>query len=413
MKTIFTVAFALFMMSTIMRAQAPVPISLHDAVTLGLSLNPEILQGTQQIKAAAGKVMQAGKVPNPELGIAINEVPSGYKIGSANEKDISITQSFEYPAKRETRIARASLDEQWIATAVEHRKIQLSARIEKAYIDAQRAKISLNIIEEQISLLGDIQRIVSNRYASGEAKYLDVLRIEIEATRLRNTLLDAKNELRSSLMILKNAVGDSSVSLYYPSDTLQYVPFVVDQDSLTASSTSRSNARRMAELQMKQQETSLSLARSNYYPDFGVGLAYQRRTPANSFLGIEMKVSVPLWFWYEPQGLVEEASAQLSISQLNMMSVDRRIRNNIAMSIAMVQSTEQQVKNYEQVLQQGLKEILDVATSQYRNNQIDLLNLFDTYRTQREIRGEYYRAIASYRHAVVDLGTAAELSMEQ
>ena len=165
-------------------------------------------------------------------------------------------------------------------------------------------------------------------------------------------------------------------------------------------------------MKIKREESLLSLARSNYYPDFGVGLAYQHRTPSSSYLGVELKVSVPLWYWQEPQGLVEEASAQVSIAELQLQSVERKIRHNINSAFASVLASEQLVKNYEQILQKGLSEIMIVALSQYRNNQIDLLNLFDVYRTQRETRAEYIRSVANYQRAVADLESAAELPIE-
>jgi cobalt-zinc-cadmium efflux system outer membrane protein len=406
------VTCALFMLLQIMRAQVTRNISLHDAISLGLEANPDILQALQEIKAAGGRVLQAGRIPNPEIGISINEVPSGYKIGSANEKDISISQSFEYPAKRSGRISNASLDEDRATATVEQRKARIAADIKKKYIDAQLAGISVGIIEQQIVMLQDLQQIVSNKYKSGESKYLDVLRIDVETVRLRNNLLETKNIQRSALSILKNAIGDSAVVLYFPSDSLIYRPISTNKDSLAAWYIANSHSRRLTELVIKKQESLLSLSRTNYYPDFGVGLAYQHRTPSSSYLGVELKVSVPLWYWQEPQGLIEEASAQLSVAELQMMSVERKIRNNVNNAFATVTSTEQQLKNYEQVLQKGLFEIMEVAFIQYRNNQIDLLNLFDIYRSQKEMRAEYIRSVANYQRAVADLESAAELPNE-
>jgi outer membrane protein TolC len=385
---------------------------LQDAISLGLDSNPNIQQALQEIKSAKGKVLQAGKIQNPELGISFNEVPSGYKVGSANEKDISISQSFEYPAKRSGRISVATLDEQRAYASVEQMKARIAAGIKKAYVDAQYAAISVQIIEQQITMLRDFQQIVSNKYKTGESKYLDVLRIEIETTRLQNDLLEAKNTYGAMQTILKNSIGDSVNVLYTPMDSLAYIPISSNKDSIISLYTALSNSRKLAEMKIQREERLLSLAKTNYYPDFGVGLAYQHRTPSSSFLGIELKVSVPLWYWQEPQGLIEEASAQLSIAELQMFSVERKIRNNINSAFASVRSSEQQVKNYEQILQKGLSEIMDVAMIQYRNNQIDLLNLFDVYRTQRETRAAYIRSVANYQRAVADLESAAELPIE-
>lgn len=400
------------MLLQVMRAQVTRNISLRDVISLGMEANPDILKAIQDIKAAGGRVLQAGKMPNPEVGISLNEVPSGYKIGSANEKDFSISQSFEYPAKRNGRISAASFDEHRAVATVEQLKTRIAADIKKSYIDAQLTGVTVSIIEQQIVMLQDLQQIVSNKYKSGESKYLDVLRIDVETVRLQNNLLDAKNKLRSMLSVLKNAVGDSATILYVPSDSLFYIPISTNKDSLLVGYIANSHSRKLAELQIKKQESLLSLSKTNFYPDFGVGLAYQHRSPSSSYLGIELKVSVPLWYWQEPQGLMEEASAQLSVAELQLMSVDRKIRNNVNTALAAVTSTEQQLKNYEQILHKGLYEIMDVAMTQYRNNQIDLLNLFDIYRSQRETRAEYIRSVANYQRAVADLESAAELPIE-
>lgn len=412
MKSTFLVVCVLWTCVEVCSAQTTKNITLQDAISLGLDSNPNIQQALQEIKSAKGKVLQAGKIQNPELGISFNEVPSGYKVGSANEKDISISQSFEYPAKRSGRISVATLDEQRAYASVEQMKARIAAGIKKAYVDAQYAAISVQIIEQQITMLRDFQQIVSNKYKTGESKYLDVLRIEIETTRLQNDLLEAKNTYGAMQTILKNSIGDSVNVLYTPMDSLAYIPISSNKDSIISLYTALSNSRKLAEMKIQREERLLSLAKTNYYPDFGVGLAYQHRTPSSSFLGIELKVSVPLWYWQEPQGLIEEASAQLSIAELQMFSVERKIRNNINSAFASVRSSEQQVKNYEQILQKGLSEIMDVAMIQYRNNQIDLLNLFDVYRTQRETRAAYIRSVANYQRAVADLESAAELPIE-
>ncbi|MHB1051386.1 MAG: hypothetical protein ACYC09_15005, partial [Bacteroidota bacterium] len=105
MKSTFLVVCAMSVVCAIGTAQTTKNISLYDALVFGTESHPNILQAMQEINSAKGRVLQAGKMQNPEFGISFNEVPSGYRVGSANEKDISITQSFEYPAKRSGRMS--------------------------------------------------------------------------------------------------------------------------------------------------------------------------------------------------------------------------------------------------------------------------------------------------------------------
>lgn len=412
MKNIFLIVCAAFVYIITLNAQTTKEISLQEALQLGLEMNPAILQAKQEINSARGRTSQAGKISNPEIGFAYNEIPSGVKLGLANEKDFSLSQSFEYPTKRSNRISVATVDEQIAMTTVEQVTARVSANIKKSYINTQSARVIVRSIETQIALFRDFQNTVSNKYRTGESKYLDVLRIEIEVARLLNELIEAKNIYSSSLAELKNNIGDSTSTLYEAQDSLVYAPINNNKDSLINLYLSRSSSLHLTRLQIAKQENVISLAQTSYYPDFGVGLAYQQRTPSSTFLGVEVKVSVPLWFWQEPRGQIEEASAQLSIAELQQRSVVRRIRNNLNTAYINVQSTEQQVKNYEQVLQKGLNDMLNVALTQYRNNQIDLLNLFDIYRTYRQTQTDYIRSIANYQRAVAEFEVAAEIFSE-
>ena len=412
MRNIFLVVCILLMNSNFIAAQTIKNISLQDAISIGQVVHPDILQAKQEIKSARGKVLQAGKIPNPEIGFSFNEIPSGYKVSSANEKDISISQSFEYPTKRSSRISSVSYEERIAIAAVEQIKVKVTAGIKKAYVNVQFTQITVRNIEMQISMFRDFQTSVTDKYKTGETKYLDVLRIEVETARLQNELLAAKSGYFKMQSELKNSIGDSNAVLYSPEDSLKFTPINGDKDSLIESLTKHSNALALNRLRIEKQESILTLAKTSYYPDFGVGVAYQHRTPSNSFLGVEVKVAVPLWFWQEPQGQVEEASAQLRIAELQLRSVERKIRNNLNSAFTNVQSTKQQVNNYEQILNKGLKDIMSVALTQYRNNQLDLLNLFDVYRSYRTTQAEYIRSIANYQQALVEFEIAAELSIE-
>ncbi len=412
MKKTILVVCGFLIFSKSLTAQTTTNISLREAIRLGSEKNPSILQAQQEINSASGRTLQAGRIPNPEIGFSFNEIPSPNKVGSANEKDISINQSFEYPTKRSNRISTAMYDEQLAKAGVEQIKTHITADIKKAYINAQYAQIIIQSFEAQIAAFQDFQNTINNKYKTGEAKYLDVLRLEIETARLLNELLEAKNTYVAALTELKNSIGDSVTVLYAPEDSLTFNPLSTDKDSLITLYEQRSNVLKLARLQINKQENVLSLAHTSYYPDFGVGLAYQQRTPSRSFLGVEVKVSVPLWFWQEPQGQVEEASAQLTIAELQYYSVERKVRHNLNNAYNAVQSTEQQVKNYEQIIQKGLIDILDVALNQYRNNQLDLLNLFDVYRTYRMTQAEYIRSVANYHRALAEFETVAEISVE-
>ncbi|MBM2841755.1 MAG: outer rane efflux protein [Bacteroidetes bacterium] len=85
-------------------AQTTEKLSLNDALTIALNNNAEISATEKEIDAASGRILQAGRIPNPELSVTFNEVPTNFSFGDAGEKDIGLSQAIEFPGKRGSRV---------------------------------------------------------------------------------------------------------------------------------------------------------------------------------------------------------------------------------------------------------------------------------------------------------------------
>ncbi len=67
---------------------------------------------------------------------------------------------------------------------------------------------------------------------------------------------------------------------------------------------------------------------------------------------------------------------------------------------------------FDELLLEDTKDVVATSFDSYRNNQIDLLNLLDVYRTARDTRLEYARALMSHSVALAELEAAGELPFE-
>ena len=387
-------------------------LSLPDAITLALQNNQDVLKAEKEIDAAEGRVLQAGRIPNPEFGVAWNESPSAFSLGAAEERDISLSQALEFPTKRGGRIDVATLDKELALHALERTKTILTERVKHAYHSLLFSEGIINGIEEQLNLLKDFQQLLTARYQSGQSNYLDVVRARIEITRLNNDLSDAKRERRVRQRQLNILMAKSPEDALGLVDGLSYSPIVFRDDSLLDFLARRSATIKIAELVASRQEKSLSLAKTTYLPDFEIGLASQRRGDARNLWGLEFKMSLPLWFWQEPKGLVQEASALADMASVNQSALARRVRSSILNAIELVRVAESQVRTFDASLVMDAQDILSTAISQYQRNQIDVLNLIDVYRTYRATSVEYLRALHNYNVAVAELEAAAELPSE-
>lgn len=410
----------LLLLTSMAFPQTSYKLSLNDAINLAVQNNPDILRAQREIDAASGRVLQAGRIPSPEFGISWNEIPANLNISNADERDIAIVQEIEFPTKRTSRIEVAESDKKIARLQLERTRTLVSAQIKKAYYGVLFSQEIIKSLEGQLSLLRDFQHLLQSRFEAAASSYLNVIRSKVEIARTTNDLTDAKREsqfLETQLNLLLGRSGDQAIQL---TDTLAYVPLLLNQDSLVVQLLDRSAAFKIAQRTVSRQQRVLGVAGTSYLPDFSIGLSHQRvaeQPPfnANNFngvttnsLGVQFGVSVPFWFWQEPKGQVKEAEALVEIANVGLAATERRIRASVANALRAVNVAEAQLQLFDKSLLADANDILKTGIDQYRNDQIDVLNLLDIYRTYRATRVEYLRALTNSLVARAELEAASE-----
>ncbi|MEW5800306.1 MAG: TolC family protein, partial [Bacteroidota bacterium] len=397
-------------------AQQTTPLSLDSAIEIALHNNPEILATQKEIDAAGGRILQAGRIPNPEAAITYNEVPTNFSFGVAGEKDIGLSQTIEYPGKRSVRIDVAGYGKSIAELSLVRTKTIVSANVKRTYYQCLLAGEVIGNLEFTITLLSDFLKTVTERYEAGASKYLDVIRAKVELTRLRNDLVEARREQQTRLGELNVLLGRTGSTPIIFSDSLVHQPLGISQDSAVEFYSSRSNFLKIAEREAERSQSVLNLAQTSYLPDFSVGVALQNRpgtqslTGSSTYFGIELGASIPLWFWQGPKGEVQEAEAALNISNIRIGAARLQVQQNILSAFRSANVAQEQLQAFDASLLRDAEDELRAGISAYQNNQIDALNLFDIYRTVRATKIEYSRALYNLLAAKVELEVAGELS---
>ncbi len=390
-------------------------LSLSDAIALALNNNPAILSAQKEIDAASGRVLQAGRIPNPELSVTFNEVPTNFNFGDAGEKDVGLSQPIEFPGKRSSRVDVAEHGKSIAELSLSRTKAIVSAKVKRAYYQSLLAGEVVSNVELTITLLSDFLRTVTERYQAGASKYLDVIRAKVEVTRLRNDLVEAKREQQTRLGELNVLLGRAGTTPIVLSDSLTYQPLGIPQDSAVELYANQSNFLKIVEREAQRSQSVLNLARTSYLPDFSLGVALQKRpgsiSPAGSsnFLGFQFGASIPLWFWQGPKGEVQEAEALLDISNIRIAAARLRVRLNILSAFRSASVAQEQLQVFETSLLRDAEDELRAGINAYQNNQIDALNLFDIYRTYRATKIEYARSLYNLLAAKAELEASAEV----
>jgi cobalt-zinc-cadmium efflux system outer membrane protein len=411
--------FALFVFAFIAFGYAQekidkIELSLNAAIDTALTNNPEIIASLKEIDVVDGRILQAGRLQNAEISFEVNEIPPGDDFGEAGEIDLNFSQSFEFFGKRSTRIESAELQKKIAELNYERIRKLITAQVKKVYYSGLLSYQIVESIRSNINLLNDFLSQVTDRYQAGTSSYLDVIRAKVEILKLKNELFDAMRNYQQVTGKLILILGKNAGTEYALSDTLNFQSPNLNRDTFISFYSSQSYYLRITEIQVEQNKSSLSLAEKNSLPDFNFGLALQNRqsTIENGFdqrLGFNIAMSLPMFYSSGVEGDIQEAEANLFISDIRLEYAKARVSQSIRTAFSNLTFAEEQLKLFDTALLSEIEGEMRAGITAYQNGQIDMLNLIDIYRTYRATKIEYSRTVCNTLISLTELEVSSEV----
>lgn len=399
-------------------AQAQEGLALQQAIELALRQNPQLVMAQQEIAAEEGRSTLVAALPPTEIFSRFNEI--SFALAAINEIEIGLAQNFEFPGKRGSRKAIANAGRQIAELQLARLRVLLAAEVKKSYYENLLVNENLASRQFAVQLLDDLQRLIAERYQSGAASYVDVVRARIELGRGRSELAATQQEQIAASSKLKLLLGRQDSQPLRLSDSLAFAPITLPRDSVSTPLLQQSRLRKIFIAAVERQRRALRLAQLTGRPDFSLGASFQRVAENPPFtaaqpegqtvnaFGIEASISLPLFNRAAPKGEAQMAQAELAVTEARLSYFEQQIRRNFEVAFAAVETAEEQAVEFRDVVLPESQNAVKAAIAAYQSGQLSLTDLLDIYRTARQTRLEKSRVIFNYLVARVDLETVGE-----
>ena len=171
-----------------------------------------------------------------------------------------------------------------------------------------------------------------------------------------------------------------------------------------------------SEFQEQQARASLDLARRQRFPDIALSVAYTQlgdgqNAPQPS--SISLGVSTPLPIFYQNQGEIAKANANIQTQIIQRTKLNAQISSDVAASWAGFTTARKRVLRMQNELLQQVDKALKLVTIQYEKGAASLLELLDARRTFISVNLEYRQDLADYWASAVRLEQAIGVEMIQ
>jgi outer membrane protein TolC len=336
--------------------------------------NPEIQAAKHAIEAKRARVPQAGASPNPKptVGYGGNAVPpSAVTAGDAGG----------------ARIASRDADAETLAYKAVRRRIE--AKVKQAYFDLWFTDQSLSTLRTNRDLLARLEKIAEFRYSDANGVQHDVLKAQVELTRLieRQTVLE---QARQTFQAQLNSLRDR------PLET----PIVTPQ-----------------ELGISNVAASLDDLQAAAQANYPVLKQEQARVEENHLLVDPAKkedhTSQPIFRHRKQSMAIAEAATNLESSRQTEASELTTLRYRVKQEFSEVQSSEQLLKLYLQGIIPQSSLAMESAISGYATGAVDFLNVLSDFTTLLDYELASKQQIADHQKALARLEELTALNLIQ
>lgn len=180
-------------------------LTLPAAIAQALAAHPRLRAAERLVEAARAREVQAGAVPNPNLSVAIDQVPFGHP--AAGNYMAGVSQPMMPAALREAQLGVARTEREIAEASVAIERQDLAARIKDAYarvlFEARGLELALDTAEHARWLA----RAAAGRWRAGDVARVDVLRAEVDVARAEREQREAEGAIADARARLNVLLG--------------------------------------------------------------------------------------------------------------------------------------------------------------------------------------------------------------
>ena len=370
--------------------------------------NPELLAAARAVDMRVARIAPAGAPPDPTIS-------TGYMSGflrppffpSAATPDafrqVGVSQEIPYPGKLALRSRVASADADVSRWRYEDTRLRLISELKTAYVEYLFIERSLDVLRRNRTLLDQIRNIAEARFSVGKASQPDVLRSQLEISRLlqRQSLLERQRwTLQADINRLAFRMPDSPVPIGEPLLLRSLDTSLAD---LRAEATARFPGVKRDEQQMARSQQALALAKKEQRPDFGVNVTTQKPVGMSWMYGVDVMVRVPIFWQRRQRPMVAEAAAALEEARYMRDATVAEATARVDQEYAAATSAKRLMLLFSDSILPQARLTLESSTAAYEVGTIDFLTLLTNVTAVLESEIGYEEQTSQFRQALARL----------
>ena len=363
--------------------------------------NPSVIAGQKAYEAARFASKQASALPDTNVMVQHLSVGSprpfaGYSNSEFAYIGLGASQELPFPGKRKLRGEVAGRGSEATRLSAEVIRQDAIQRLTLDYIQLSYLQRTLALLEENNRSLGDIEKIVESRYRVGQGNQQEILKAQLQHTRILNEITmhhREVGELQAEMKALLNRLQQSEDIVTEP-----LTPTAITGLPPIAQSVEVQSQR----ARLAQTEAAARLANLETRPDFNVQYMWQHTD--DKFRDYYMATfGIRLPNRSRAKAAIAEANLKQQQADAEYQAAQRELESAVQKQLVRIHASDEQLKIYREGLIPQSTASLRAATASYESGKQDFETLMSAFNDVLQLQIESQHELAARESAVATL----------
>jgi outer membrane protein TolC len=382
---------------------------LSDLIEEGLENNTRVKAAHNEWKAAEHRVKYLRGLPDPKAKYTYLFENVETRVGPQEHK-YGVSQTIPFPGKLSSKSNAQLKQSEELEQKYEAVKREIIKEIKFLYYDIYWLDEATRITEQEKSVVESVKNVAERRYEANQINQQDVIRAQLELSRLLNKLFQLRQNRKTLQAKLNNVLNRPQGTQINIDGKIEKRDFEYTLEGLRDIAMSARQEILAAKVAVEKAQYERSLAAFEYFPDITFGFDYiqvgsgstiSANDGQDAYMGT-VAINVPLWV-DKLQAQVKEKKELLNARLKDAESIEDDVMYEVEDLYYKILTYKDIITLYESALVPQSKQALEAAKTGYESGRINFIDWLDSERVLLQTRLAYYKSTVDYMKSIAFL----------
>lgn len=382
-------------------------LDLDWLITQGITHNPQIITLLNEFESSKYRIKPAGALNDPVLTLGITNFPlidMSFRPAAMTQKRIQLSQDFPFPGKRKLIEQIAAIESDSIQYKYFEKQRAIINDIKQTYYELSFIEESIDTTNKNKELIAQFIKITQLKYETGKGTQQDILKSQIEYSKLNEELITLNNKKENLKNKLKNLTYLPQEYELGETKKLELIDVTLNKDMLAEESFKSRPLVNQYQKIIDSYSKKLELAKKAVLPDFKITGAYgQRDNNRSDLFSLNLSFNLPIYKKRKQDPLVNELDFKLLAVNTELDNIKNDITYEINDQLININKEKRLIELLKNTIIPQTTQVLDSSIINYEVDKTDFLALIDAQLMFYKYELEYYRSISNYYKELAEL----------